>query len=68
MTNTFEGGIFVNTNFSAQMTLTNYVTQLFPLFNDEQIQTAIQNYENIGLETVNDQAIAVMGECEILKC
>ena len=68
MTNTFEGGIFVNANFSEQLTLTDYVTQLFPLFDSEQIQTAVQNYENIGLETVNDQAIAVMGECEILKC
>ncbi|KAL5483591.1 hypothetical protein ACEPAI_8823 [Sanghuangporus weigelae] len=62
MTNTFEGGIFVNSNFSSEITLIDYVTQLFPLFDDDQIQMAVQNYENIGLESVNDQAIAIMGE------
>ena len=64
MTNPFEGPPFVNPNFSAQMTVTDYVTQLFPLFNERQIHGAVQQYTNIGLNTVNDQAGAIMGECK----
>lgn len=64
MTNTFEGGLFVNPNFSAQATLADFVAQLFPLFNDDQIQATLQVYENTALQTVTDQTIAVMGECE----
>ena len=65
MTNAFEGGIFVNSNFSEVMTVTDYVTQLFPLFNQAQINEAVRQYTNVsGLETVNDQAIAIMGECK----
>ncbi|EJD07869.1 alpha/beta-hydrolase [Fomitiporia mediterranea MF3/22] len=62
VTNAFEGTVFVNANFSAQMTATDYVTQLFPLFNQAQIEETVQQYTNIGLNTVNDQAIAIMGE------
>ena len=63
MTNTFEGRIFVNSAFSSQMDLTNYVTQLFPHFNDKQIQGTVAQYTGIGLDTVNDQAVGIMGEC-----
>lgn len=62
MTNTFEGRIFVNANFSTQMDITTYVTQLFPLFDEKQIQDTVDQYTGIGLDTVNDQAIAIMGE------
>ncbi|EJC97529.1 alpha/beta-hydrolase [Fomitiporia mediterranea MF3/22] len=65
VTNAFEGTVFVNANFSAQMTATDYVTQLFPLFNQAQIEETVQQYTNIGLNTVNDQAIAIMGECKL---
>ncbi|EJC97368.1 alpha/beta-hydrolase [Fomitiporia mediterranea MF3/22] len=65
ITNAFEGTVFVNANFSAQMTATDYVTQLFPLFNQAQIEETVQQYTNIGLNTVNDQAIAIMGECKL---
>lgn len=68
MTNTLEGGIFVNSNFSAELTVTEYVTQLFPQFNQAQIKEAVRHYTNIsGLETVNDQAIEIMGECVFNK-
>ena len=46
------------------MDLTNYVTQLFPHFNDKQIQDTVAQYTGIGLDTVNDQAVGIMGECQ----
>ena len=64
MTNTFEGRIFVNSAFSSQMELKNYVTQLFPQFNDKQLQDTVAQYTGIGLDTVNDQAVGIMGECQ----
>ena len=65
MTNQFEGTTFVNATFSAEMTITDYVTQLVPQFNEQQIQEAVAQYTNVpGLNSVNDQAIAIMGECE----
>ena len=67
MTNQFEGTIFVNATFSAEMTLTDYVTQLGPQFSTAQIEQAVQIYSTIpGIDDVNDQAIAVMGECELV--
>lgn len=63
MTNTFEGTIFVNPNISEEITVEDYVTQLFPLFNQEQIKATVAQYTGIGLNTVNDQAIGIMGEC-----
>ncbi|KAI0347662.1 cephalosporin esterase [Trametopsis cervina] len=63
ITNTFEGTIFVNSMFSAQMTTADYVTQLFPNFNSTEISAAAAQYTNVSdLPTVNDQAIAIMGE------
>lgn len=66
MTNQFEGTIFVNSTFSSEMTLEDYVTQLVPQFSAQQISQAVALYSNVtGLNTVNDQAIAVMGECKL---
>lgn len=57
----------MNANFSAEITVTDYITQLVPDFNEQQIQEAVAQYTNVpGLNTVNDQAIAIMGECEFL--
>lgn len=65
VTNTFEGTVFVNSEFSAEMTTAEYVTQLFPNFNSAEISAAAAQYTNVSdLPTVNDQAIAIMGECE----
>ena len=65
MTNTFEGEVFVNANFTDNITLADYVTQLVPQFNESQIQATVARYTNIGLDTVLDQAIGVMGECKL---
>lgn len=64
ITNTFEGSIFVNSAFSAEMTVTDYVAQLFPRFDQKQIADAAAQYTNVSeLPTTNDKAIAIMGEC-----
>lgn len=69
VTNSFEGTIFVNANFSAQMTVTDYVTQLFPEFNETQINDTASLYNNIStLHTTNDKASGIMGECASLSC
>ena len=63
MTNTFEGRIFVNSTFETEMTLTQFVTQLFPIFTQAEIEQTVQVYTHVsGLDTVLDQAIAIMGE------
>ncbi|KAI0685456.1 cephalosporin esterase [Cytidiella melzeri] len=68
VTNTFEGTIFVNPNFTAQMTVADYVTQLFPHFSQAQINAAAAQYTNVtSLKTVTDKAIAIYGE-SILIC
>jgi carboxylesterase type B len=65
-TNSFEGTIFVNPNFTAQQTVSDYVAQLFPNFNESQIKQAVAQYDNVStLTTTNDKAIAIMGECKL---
>ena len=64
MTNTFEGTIFVSSTIEANQTVTDYVTQLMPQFNEAQIKKAVETYTGIGLDTVFDQAVGIMGECE----
>lgn len=63
MTNTFEGRTFVNSGVISEMNITNYVSQLFPQFNDKQIQDTVAQYTGAGLGTAFDQAVAIMGEC-----
>ena len=63
MTNTFEGRTFVNSGVISEMNITNYVSQLFPQFNDKQIQDTVAQYTGAGLETAFDQAVGIMGEC-----
>ena len=65
MTNTFEGSIFVSSTIEANQTVTDYVTQLMPQFNEKQIQEAVKTYTGIGLDTVFDQAVGIMGECKL---
>ncbi|PAV18001.1 alpha beta-hydrolase [Pyrrhoderma noxium] len=62
MTNTFEGRDFINSGILSGMNITNYVTQLFPQFNDNQIQDTVAQYTGAGLDTAFDQAVAIMGE------
>lgn len=47
------------------MTVANYVTQLFPNFDQNDINRAATVYTNdAALATTNDKAIAIMGECK----
>lgn len=67
MTNAFEGNLFVNqTMFNGtNITLTDYVTQLFSRLNAEQIQHTVDLYSNVSdLPDVVLQANAIMGESE----
>ncbi|THH19417.1 hypothetical protein EW146_g1764 [Bondarzewia mesenterica] len=64
ITNSHEGDLFVNATAvtSANLTLAEYVTQLFPRLNHTQVQHAVGLYSRIGLQTVVEQAEAVMGD------
>ncbi len=64
MNNAFEGVTFVNATFSAEMTVPEYIAQLFPNFNSTQLSDAAAQYENVStLPTTNDKAVAIVGEC-----
>lgn len=54
----------MNPNFTAEQTVSDYVAQLFPNFNESQIEQTAAQYNNVStLTTTNDKAIAIMGEC-----
>lgn len=65
MTNSDEGFIFVNSTFTGEMTVEQYVAGLMPQFNDAEVQLVADMYKNIGLDTVFEQADKIMGECKI---
>ena len=47
------------------MTVANYVTQLFPNFDQNDVSRAAAVYTNdTSLVTTNDKAIGIMGECK----
>ena len=62
--NAFEGTLFINETVVANMTLSDYVAQLVPQFDKVQIDATVAQYNDIGLDTVSDQAAAVLGECK----
>ncbi|EGN99178.1 hypothetical protein SERLA73DRAFT_90445 [Serpula lacrymans var. lacrymans S7.3] len=62
VTNTFEGREFVDSGLT--MNITEYLAQLYPRLNAEQIAEAAYLYSY--LETSLDQAIGVMGETIII--
>ncbi|THH10732.1 hypothetical protein EW146_g8276 [Bondarzewia mesenterica] len=64
ITNSHEGDLFVNATAvsSANLTLAEYVTQLFPRLKDMKVQHAVELYLGIGLQTGVEQAEAVMGD------
>lgn len=67
MTNSYEGNIFVNASAfdNTSYTLTDYVSSLFSLMNEAQIQQTVEIYSNVSdLPDVLSQAEAVMGESE----
>ena len=62
VTNTFEGNLFVNQNTSATVQVADYVSQLFPNFGPQEINTAAAQYAGLGTNIF--QVNAIMGECE----
>lgn len=61
VTNQNEGNIFVDANET--LTITDYISQLFPNMSSLSVQQAALIYqENYG--TALEQAIMVMGDCE----
>ncbi|PAV17978.1 cephalosporin esterase [Pyrrhoderma noxium] len=62
VSNTFEGRLMVYPNLSSQMDTYTFVKHLFPSFSISQIQKTVRQYTNIGLNTVEEQAAAIIGE------
>ncbi|PAV17979.1 cephalosporin esterase [Pyrrhoderma noxium] len=62
VSNTFEGRIFVNPILSSEIDTYTYVQRLYPSFSTSNVQETVQQYTNIGLNTVDEQAVAIMGE------
>ncbi|EIN14592.1 alpha/beta-hydrolase [Punctularia strigosozonata HHB-11173 SS5] len=65
VTNTLEGGPFVRASDTTN--LTQYVTNLFPLFGPNDIQSVVKLYTSSGFANSDDEAIAIMGE-DIFIC
>jgi hypothetical protein len=65
ITNTFEGNlnVFVDQNTSATVQVADYVSQLFPNFNLQEINTATAQCAGLGTNVF--QVNAIMGECEL---
>lgn len=56
----------MDTKISAVITIADYVMQLVSDLNQQQIVDAVALYSNVpGLDSVDDQAIAIMGECKL---
>lgn len=64
VTNSDEGFIFINSNFTSEMTVEQYVADLMPTFNNAQVQRVANMYKGAGFGSVFEQADAIMGECE----
>ncbi len=64
VTNAFEGTVFVSPEYAANKTLSDYVAEIFPTFNETQIDETTSLYNNIStLSTAGDRMGAVLGEC-----
>lgn len=64
VTNAFEGTVFVSPQYAANKTLSDYVAEIFPTFNETQIDETASVYNNIStLSTAGDRMGAVLGEC-----
>ena len=64
MNNQFEGRTFVNQNFTSNITTAEYVHSLFPSLSTAQSRVVASMYEGVGFNTVFDQVVQVMGDCE----
>ena len=66
VSNTFEGRVLVNPDVISQMDIYTYVKRVFPSFGISQIQETVRQYTSSGFNTVDEQAVAIMGECRFL--
>ena len=62
VTNTFEGRLFVNENFTENHTINDFLAQLLPNFNEQHIRKTVELYADIGLDTVFEQATTILDE------
>ena len=54
----------MNTTLAAHMTVSDYVADLFPTFDDAQIEQVTSHYTKISTLATNvDKMAAIMGEC-----
>ncbi|KAF8869963.1 Alpha/Beta hydrolase protein [Infundibulicybe gibba] len=65
VTNAFEGNTFVDPSIAATVQIPDFVAQLFPLLDSDQIADATAQYKDLGAPI--DQAAAIAGET-ILIC
>lgn len=64
VTNAFEGTVFVSPEYAANKTLSAYVAEIFPAFNEAQINATASLYNNVSsLSTAGDRMGAALGEC-----
>ena len=62
MTNAFEGTLFVTPSTTA--TLQSYIANLFPKFDEDEVNATVAQYTDIGFDDPLDESIAVQGEGE----
>ncbi len=65
-TNSDEGALFVTSDvlIASNFTLSQYITELFSRLSQKSIQEAVRLYSSLPLNSVPDQASAVMGDCQ----
>ena len=56
-------GFLLTPIVSSEIDTYTYVQRLYPSFSTSNVQETVQQYTNIGLSTVDEQAVAIMGEC-----
>ncbi len=61
VTNTNEGGIFVDSSTAGTVQVPQYLTQLFPNLSAQNRDVAVTKYSGLG--TPIEQVAAIMGEC-----
>lgn len=66
VTNTDEGGVFINGSTADTVQIPAYVANLFPKLSDLDIQTATNIYKGLGRPI--EQVTMINGECKLPFC
>lgn len=61
MTNSFEGGLFIDPKLPADVDVANHIAQLFPKLGLREAQHAAALYKNLGSPIF--QVTTIMSEC-----